>query len=963
MTPRPTHATFAIARCVRLVTLARRRARAAAIGAGLLFAACGLLAPPAADAYVVCSAQCPHEYMAIKALQVFPAGEIASNFSSVQAGITEEDSFDHVYGLNIDIPLAGQPLVTATHFWNADLGPDAPATNAAILGTFQNSWQKVRALWMLALGAYAKGDKPLAYHYLGHIVHHFGDNTVPAHVHDDPHGPEPIDDDSFHDWMDTKDDNGGDPTNARVSQAELDALHAAGPIAIPAGETDPLHFLLYDENEYADFFASDDYDGDSTAAGYDGSAAGRDAVQAELDKLAADPSLVRLQDHHAFDDNDSGDDNDDGDLGVVRQYSYLRGIRSIAALYKLFEATVRDQITATVTIDEVTANDWHDYGEVCVPNPIDPFGDDVCGRAKTSSADFYARVDMGNRQGRNRGEQAKNDDHIAPGWTFGQTVGPSGTLPVRVEIWDHDGAYDEFTTGGPDDVSDIKPGDGTGLDLNVDIAKCLSGADGAVSGDASGTCGAPITSSGGDHLEASTVRFTVRLSKSPPKADAGGPYTTDEGSNVKLDAGGSTDPDNDIRTYAWDLDGDGAFDDVADNATPDFTAVGQDGTTTVRVCVTDAAGLTDEDTATVTVKNVTPTVKLSAPGSVKENDTVTVGATVSDPGWLDTPTATIDWGDGSGPHALAGDLERERPDATLKLSPTHVYGDNGSFTVKLCGSDDDSTACESAVVAVANVAPTSKLAATGSVLVNGVPTFLAHAGQAVSLNGTSTDPGSDDLTLAWNWGDGSPVDSSTSLVNPPNADPLPSPSVQPRNESQARSHAFGKACAFAATFSSADDDGAAAADTANIIIVGNALDNGLVGFWHAQFKSYLTGHGKPKYDVPTLACYLTIARYMSRVFDERTPATTFAQADDVLNTAGTSDMVQLFDQQLLAGWLNFANGAIEYDQLVDTNGDRRPDTPFLAAMAGAETLRLNPATTRAQLEQKKNMLDALNQLT
>jgi hypothetical protein len=102
---------------------------------------------------------------------------------------------------------------------------------------------------------------------------------------------------------------------------------------------------------------------------------------------------------------------------------------------------------------------------------------------------------------------------------------------------------------------------------------------------------------------------------------------------------------------------------------------------------------------------------------------------------------------------------------------------------------------------------------------------------------------------------------------------------------------------------------------------------------------------------------------MSRVFDERTPATTFAQAADVLNTAGTSDMVQLFDQQLLAGWLNFANGAIEYDQLVDTNGDRRPDTPFLQAMAGAETLRLNPATTRAQLDQKKNMLEALNQLT
>jgi hypothetical protein len=939
------------------------RARLAALGAGLSFAAWALVAPSPAGAYVVCSEQCPHEYMAIKALQVYPAGEIASNFSSVQAGITEEDSFDHVYGLNIDIPLAGQPLVTATHFWNADLGPDAPATNAAILGTFQNSWQKVRALWMLALGAYAKGDKPLAYHYLGHIVHHFGDNTVPAHVHDDPHGPEPIDDDSFHDWMDTKDDNGGEPTNARVSQAELDALHAAGPIPIPDAELDKLHFLLYDENEYADFFASDDYDGDSTAAGYDGSEAGRAAVQAELDKLASDPSLVRLQNHHAFDNNDSGDDNDDGDLGVVRQYSYLRGIRSIAALYKLFEETVRDQITATVTIDEVTANDWHDYGEICGPNPLDPFGDDICARAKVSSADFYARVNMGNRQGRNRGEQVKNDDHIAPGWTFGQTVGTSGTLPVRVEIWDHDGAYDEFTTGGPDDVSDIRPGDGTGLDLNVDIAKCLSGADGAVSGDATGKCGVPITSSGGDHLEASTVRFTVRLSKSPPKADAGGPYTTDEGTNVKLSATGSTDPDNDIKTYAWDLDGDGACDDVANDATPDFTAVGQDGTTTVKVCVTDAAGLTDEDTATVTVKNVTPKVTMSAPSSVKENDTVTLSGTVTDPGWLDTPTATVDWGDGSGPHPLGGAVERDRPDATLTFSTPHVYGDNGSFTVKVCGSDDDSTACESAVVVVDNVAPTAQIAASGSVLVNGVPTFIAHAGQAVTLNGTSTDPGSDDLTLGWSWGDGSPVQSTVSLVNPPNPDPLPSPTVQPRNESPAQSHAFGKACAFESTFSSADDDGASASDTAKIIIVGNASDNGLVGFWQAQFKAYLTGHGKPKYDAPTLTCYLTIARYMSGVFDEKTPAATFADAAAVLSTAGTSNMNELFDQHLLAAWLNFANGSLEYDQLVDTDGNRTLDTPFLKAMADAEAVRLNPSTTRAQLERTKNVLEGFSKLT
>jgi hypothetical protein len=45
-----------------------------------------------------------------------------------------------------------------------------------------------------------------------------------------------------------------------------------------------------------------------------------------------------------------------------------------------------------------------------------------------------------------------------------------------------------------------------------------------------------------------------------PTADAGGPYSVDEGSTLVLDGSGSTDPDaDDVLTYEWDLDGDGLF--------------------------------------------------------------------------------------------------------------------------------------------------------------------------------------------------------------------------------------------------------------------------------------------------------------------------------------------------------------------------------------------------------------------
>ncbi len=93
------------------------------------------------------------------------------------------------------------------------------------------------------------------------------------------------------------------------------------------------------------------------------------------------------------------------------------------------------------------------------------------------------------------------------------------------------------------------------------------------------------------------------MSKSPPNASTTGPYTTPEGTSVLLDASGSTDPDDDITAFTWDLDGDGACDDGSSSFAL-FNAVGQDGVTTVKVCVTDAVGLTDEATTTVTVTNV-----------------------------------------------------------------------------------------------------------------------------------------------------------------------------------------------------------------------------------------------------------------------------------------------------------------------------------------------------------------------
>jgi uncharacterized protein len=93
----------------------------------------------------------------------------------------------------------------------------------------------------------------------------------------------------------------------------------------------------------------------------------------------------------------------------------------------------------------------------------------------------------------------------------------------------------------------------------------------------------------------------------PTVADAGGPYKVRVDRNVTLDASGSTDPDTTTLTHAWDLDGDGAFDDATGARVP--FGVGKDpGRYTVAVRVSDAnsSDIDEAEVAVTTPKGVVP---------------------------------------------------------------------------------------------------------------------------------------------------------------------------------------------------------------------------------------------------------------------------------------------------------------------------------------------------------------------
>lgn len=235
-----------------------------------------------------------------------------------------------------------------------------------------------------------------------------------------------------------------------------------------------------------------------------------------------------------------------------------------------------------------------------------------------------------------------------------------------------------------------------------------------------------------------------------------------------------------------------------------------------------------------------------------------------------------------------------------------MYGDNGVFTVEVCVADDDTETCATDEVAVDNVNPEVTIDESGTTPINGTPTLLGQIGQPLNVPVNATDPGGDDLTFRWDWGDGQPDDLQTSLVNPPIPDPLLSPSIQPRDVVLDATHAYLDACLYELVTTVTDDDGGVGNDAVDVIMVGSADANGSAGYWRHQARQV----GRVHIAADTLQCYLDIVGFVSTVFHEENDAATLELAEAVLDPKGNAgDMDRLFDRQLLAAWLNFASGA------------------------------------------------------
>jgi glucose/arabinose dehydrogenase len=114
------------------------------------------------------------------------------------------------------------------------------------------------------------------------------------------------------------------------------------------------------------------------------------------------------------------------------------------------------------------------------------------------------------------------------------------------------------------------------------------------------------------NLDGTIQEVSFSPGNSPPIADATAtPSNGDAPLEVQLDASGSSDPDEDTLSYAWDLDGDGQFDDsTAVNPTYTYETP---GTYDVSVQVSDSSGATDTATVEVQAGNAPPDAQITDP--------------------------------------------------------------------------------------------------------------------------------------------------------------------------------------------------------------------------------------------------------------------------------------------------------------------------------------------------------------
>ncbi len=184
-----------------------------------------------------------------------------------------------------------------------------------------------------------------------------------------------------------------------------------------------------------------------------------------------------------------------------------------------------------------------------------------------------------------------------------------------------------------------------------------------------------------------TIIVSLQFKNRVPVINAISNATLNEGSTYTA-TGSFTDPDSTSWTATVDY-GDGSGSQPLTLAGTNFSLnhiYKDSGIYTVTVSITDNQGATGTGTAAITVNNVAPTVGTItvATSPVQVNTAITASANFTDPGVLDTHTASWNWGDSN---ITAGTVTESNGSGSV--SNNHTYTAAGVYTITITLTDND----------------------------------------------------------------------------------------------------------------------------------------------------------------------------------------------------------------------------------------------------------------------------------
>ncbi len=332
---------------------------------------------------------------------------------------------------------------------------------------------------------------------------------------------------------------------------------------------------------------------------------------------------------------------------------------------------------------------------------------------------------------------------------------------------------------------------------------------------------------------------TITVSNLDPTIVPFGPFTIDEGSPLDLTATAS-DAGSDDLTFTWEFEYGPTFANVHynDGVGPDpypspggtypFTTddsvqhtYGDDGAFNVTLTVEDDDGGTATYVTTITVGNVAPTVDVQAyilvnftlriAGEKWHNVELFIYADGEEIGYAEVVRYP------GNPDMQAVSTGYVKCDITKTITAKVVYTPeddpvngqpNGANPVWLKLAFEDSS--KERLKHTFNVQHPETW--VWNVEIN---PYLV--GKEITFEATATDPGSDDLTFTWNWGDGSPDNGATYFNDGVGPDPYPSPEgTYPFTATDMQKHTFKSKGEHIVTLTVEDDDGGVTVTTITI---------------------------------------------------------------------------------------------------------------------------------------------------